>query len=81
MVIQKCDKCNSIVIVDRAKYIKKIKNFLNYQSKFQKTAVKDDNFLNFITSQKKRIDKIHKNLVDSNRHLKPVETGPGITYG
>ena len=50
--------------------------------------VKDDNFLNFITSQEKRIDKIYKKLVDSNsmseetrRHLKPVGTRPGIMYG
>ena len=57
------------------------------QSKSQKVALKDDNFLNFITSQEKRISKIHKKLVDSNsiseetrRHLKPVETRPGIMY-
>ena len=45
------------------------------------TTVKDDNFLNFITSQEKYIDKIYKKLVDSNcmfketqKHLKPVGT-------
>ena len=43
-----------------------MENFLSYQSKFQKTAVKDDNFLNFITGQEKRIDKIYKRLFDSN---------------
>ena len=64
-----------------------MENFLGDQSKFQKIALKDGNFLNFITSQEKRIDKIYKKLVDSNsmseetrRHLKPVGTRPGIMY-
>ena len=65
-----------------------MENFLNDQSTFQKTAVKDDNFLDFTTSQEKRNDKIYEKLVDSNsmseetrRHLKPVGTRPGILYG
>ena len=88
IVIQKSDKGNSIVIVDRVKYIEKMENFLSDQSKFQKITIKDDNLLNFITSQEKCIDKIYKKLVDSNsmseetrRHLKPVGTRPGIMYG
>ena len=35
-----------------------MENFVNDQSKFQKIALKDDNFLNFITSKEKGIDKI-----------------------
>ena len=69
------------------RYIKKMENLTN-QSKFQKTAVKDENFVNFITGQEKRIDKIYQKHVDSNsmseetrRHLKPVGTRPGIMYG
>ena len=65
-----------------------MEKFLSDQSKFQKTAVKYHNFLNFVTSQEKRIDKIYKKLVDSNSmyketriHLKPVGTRPGIMYG
>ena len=56
-----------------------MESFLSDQSKFQKTAVKDDSFLNFITSQEKHIDKIYQKLIDSNsmsketqRHLKPT---------
>ena len=88
IVIQKSDKGNSIVIVDRDKYIGKIEKFLSDQSKFQKTVVKDDNCLNFITTQEKRIDKIYKKLVDSyslseetRKYLKPLGTRPGIIYG
>ena len=65
-----------------------MENFLSDQSKFHKIDLKDDNFLNFVTSQEKRIDKINRKLVDSNsmseetrRHLKPVGTRPGIMYG
>ena len=62
IVIQKSDKGNSIVIVDRDKYIEKMENFLSDQSKFQETALKDDNFLNFITkkNQKKKREKRKK---------------------
>ena len=51
IVNQKSDEGNSIVLVDRDKYIKKMENVLSDQSKFQKTTVKDDEFLNFVTSQ------------------------------
>ena len=88
IVFQKSDKGNSIVIVDRDKYIEKMENFLSDQSKFQKIALKDDNFLNFITSQEKRNDKIYEKLVHSNsmseetrKHLKPMGTRPGIMHG
>ena len=65
-----------------------MENFLSDQSKFQKITIKDDNLLNFITNQEKRIDKIYKKLLDSNsmseetrRHLKPVGTRPAIMHG
>ena len=73
IVIQKSDKGNSIVIVDRVKYIEKMENFLSDQSKFQKITIKDDNLLNFITSQEKRIDKIFKNLLTLTACLKKHE--------
>ena len=50
--IQKSDNNNSIVIVDRDKYIEKMK-FLNDHRKFQKIGLTDDNLFNFITGQKK----------------------------
>ena len=59
IVIQKSDKGNFIVIVDRDKYVEKVETFLSDQSKFQKIAAKDDKFLNFITSQEKRVDNIY----------------------
>ena len=60
IVIQKSDKGNSVVIIDRDKYTKKMKNFLSDQNKFQEKTVKDDDFLNLIINQEKQINKIFK---------------------
>ena len=88
IVIQKSDKGNSVVIVDKDTYIKRMENLLSDQRKFEKVTLKNDAFLNFVVNQEKRIDTIFKNLVDSNsmskemrKFVKPVETRPGIMYG
>ena len=73
MVIQKSEKGSSIVTVDRDKYMKK--NFLSGESNFLKTTIKDDDFLNFITSQQHihKIYKKHSMSEETRRHLKPME--------
>ena len=88
IVIQKSDKGNSVVIVDKDTYIKRMENLLSDQRKFEKVTLKNDAFLNFVVNQEKRIDTIFKNLVDSNsmsknlrKFVKPVGTRPGIIYG
>ena len=73
IVIEKSDKDNSIVVVDRDKYIEKMENILSDQSKFQKIALKDDNFLNFITSQKNALIKFIKSLLTRISCLKKHE--------
>ena len=73
IVIEKSDKGNSIVVVDRDKYIEKMENILSDQSKFQKIALKDDNFLNFITSQKNALIKFIKSLLTRTACLKKHE--------
>ena len=73
IVIQKSDKGYSIAIVDRDKYIERMENFLKGQITFQKIALKDDNFLNSITSQEKRIDKCIKSLLTLIACLKKYE--------
>ena len=88
IVIQKSDKGNSVVIVDKDTYIIRMENILSDQKKFEKVTLKNDVFLNFVVNQEKRIDIIFKNLVDSNsmskkmrKFVKPVGTRPGIMYG
>ena len=73
IVIEKSDKGNSIVVVDRDKYIEKMENILSDQSKSQKIALKDDNFLNFITSQKNALMKFIKSLLTRTACLKKHE--------
>ena len=88
IVIQKSDKGNSIVVVDKANYLDKMGNLLNDTRKFEKIDLKNDGILNFVINQEKRVDNILKKLVASNsiseetgRSLKPVGTRPCIMYG
>ena len=62
IVIPKSGKGNSIVIVDRDKYIEKMENFLSNQSKFQKIAAKGDNFLILLPVKKIALIKFIKTL-------------------
>ena len=87
IVIQKSDKGNSAVIVDKSDSLDKIKNLLNDTWKFEKFNLKNDGTLNFAVKQEKRVDNILKKLVASNgiseeprRSLKPVGTRAGIMY-
>ena len=56
IVIQKSDKGNSVVIVDKDTYIKRMENLLSDQRKFEKVTLKNDAFLNFVVKQEKRIE-------------------------
>ena len=72
IVIQKSGKGNSVVIVDKDTYIKRMENLLSDQRKFEKVTLKNDAFLNFVVNQGKRIDTIFKNLIDSNSMSKEM---------
>ena len=88
IVIQKSDKGNSVVFVDKETYIKRMENLLSDETKFERVTLKNDAFLNFVVNQEKRIDTIFKNLVDSNsmskemrKSVKPVGAMPGTMHG
>ena len=66
IVIQKSDKGNSVVVVDKADYLDKMVNLLNDIPKFEKINLKSDGILNFAISQEKRVDSILKKIVASN---------------
>ena len=63
IVIQKSDKGNSVVIVDKETYIKRMENLLNDKRKLERVTLKNDAFLNFVVKQEKGIDTLFKNLV------------------
>ena len=54
IVIQKSDKGNSIVVVDKADYLDKMENLLNDTQKFEKNNLKNDGILNFAINQEKQ---------------------------
>ena len=80
-IIQKFDKGNSMVIVGRQDYIKKIDNILSDQQKFTVVNLKYETLLKFAVNQKKKqhVDKVLRKLVESNsmtektrKSLKPI---------
>ena len=52
IVIQKSDKGNSVVVVDKADYLDKMDNLLNDTRKFEKINLKNDGILNFAINKK-----------------------------
>ena len=61
LIIQKSDKGNSVVIVQRQDYLEKM-NILSVQKKFNKVSLKDDTLLNFAINQEKHVDKVLKKI-------------------
>ena len=51
IIVQKSDKGNSVVIVDKDTYIKRMENLLSDQRKFEKVTLKNDAFLNSVVNQ------------------------------
>ena len=86
LIIQKSDKGNSAVIVQRQDYLMKMND--SGHKKFSKVSLKDDTLLNFVINQEKQVDKGPKELAESNnmteitrKSLEPVGTRPGVMYG
>ena len=87
LIIQKSDKGNSVVIVQRQDYLEKMNGILSDQKKISKVSLKDDTLINFAINQEKHVDKFLKKCVESKsmtektrKSLKPVGTRPGIMY-
>ena len=66
LIIQKSDKVNSMVNVDRQNYTKKMGNVLIDQEKLTRVNLKDGTLLNFTVNQESHVDKVLKKLVESN---------------
>ena len=87
LIIQKSDKGNSVVIVQRQDF-EKMNDILSDQKKYSKVSLKDGTLLDFAINQEKHVDKALKKFVESKimiektrKSLKPVGTRPGIMYG
>ena len=88
LVIQKADKGNTIVILDRDSYLKSVETLLTGSSKFKNIPVRPDKDLNYIISFKKRITELLKKLKNKNaisdetyNKLRPVGSKSGTLHG
>ena len=88
LVIQKADKGNTVVILNKNDYISKMKVILSDLSKFQKLSIDQNKVLNHIVHMENRIidvlKKLKKKKIISEKKyedLYPVGSSPGIIYG
>ena len=88
-IIQKSDKSNSIVLLDKDKYLEGMSIILNKNTKFEMLQFDHDKELNYhFKFRDKKIIYVLKDLknkediteVDYN-HLHPCDSCPGILYG
>ena len=66
MIIQKSDKGDSVVLVGRQDYIKKMNNILSDKKKFTIVNLQRNILSNFAVNQEKHVDKVLKKLVEAN---------------
>ena len=88
IVIQKADKGNTFVIMDKEKYIQGVKNVISDSSKFIPLKIPPEDYINYIVNVEKKFRKLFNNLYDNNKISKdellkicPVGSRPGILYG
>ena len=88
IIIQKADKGNTVVILNRKDYVCKMKNILNDSSKFHKVYIDHDKILNHLIYMENRVTDVLKNLRDKNeisseqyKDFSPSGSRPGIMYG
>ena len=88
LIVQKADKGNAVVILNRKDYVCKMKNILNDSSKFDKVYIDHDKILNHLVHMENRVTDVLKNLRDKKeisieqyKNLSPSGSRPGIMYG
>ena len=88
IIVQKADKGNTVVILNRKDYVCEMKNILNDSSKFHKVYIDHDKVLNHLIHMESRVTDVLKNLRDKNeisieqyKDLSPSGSRPGIMYG
>ena len=88
LVIQKADKGNIVVILNKNDYISRMKVILNDSSKFQKLSIDQNKVLNHIVHMENRIINVlkklkNKKIISENIYedLYPVGSLPGILCG
>ena len=87
MVIQKADKGNSVVIVEKDVYLRHMETIISNHNKLEKISIKKG-ILNFSINHEKNINNYLKGLEKSGtlsteqyKKIKAVRNRPGILYG
>ena len=88
IVIQKADKGNTVVILDKLSCISATEEILNDKSKFSKLDIPPGKEINHIVNLEKRITSElmllkDKEIIDKSTYesIKPVGSRPGILFG
>ena len=88
LVIQKSDKGNSIVILNKSDYINQVKDILSDTTKFKKANIASGKEIRHILNQEKKFKLVLNDLLAKNKisksefeKMNPVGSRPGILYG
>ena len=88
LIIQKADKGNTVVLLNRKDYISKMKLILADTSKFKKIRIDDSKVLNHLIQMENKIVELLKRLKEKQeisdkvyKELCPTGSKPGILYG
>ena len=92
IIIQKADKVNSAVVIDRLKYVRKMEELLSDRGKFVKIEFNSKHTINQdirnlldmeLEIKSCLVDLLNKNYLskDDYKYLKPCGSKPGIMYG
>ena len=86
IIIQKADKGNSVVILNKSEYIKRMTEVLSDIDQFKKLNVKPGNELNLLLKQEEKLVSFLKGIKnyigeDLHKSLYPQGSQPRIMYG
>ena len=88
ITIQKSDKVNSVVLLDKDEYLEGVSKILNNNAKFEMLQFDHDKELNYILNLEKKIINVLKDLNNKEEitevnynHLHPCGSRPGILCG
>ena len=88
IIVQKSDKGNTVVILNRKDHVCKMKNILNDSSKFHKVYLDHDKISNHLIHVGNRVTDVLKNLrgkkeisTEQYKDLSPSGSRPEIMYG
>ena len=88
IIIQKSDKGNSVVLLNKADYLDRMNQLLSDKSKFLKLNIKEGRDYNYIINQEIKISKIlrelkNKGAINDNDYqsMNPTGTQPSVLYG